>query len=243
MPRGNPDYLILSTQTIRQTDASEYMSAYDIGFARLDQGGRVIWFDDFRAGLYRNALGKNFAGLYPALDTSAGKMFGFHPSAILDPVSLNGQSVMTKLFPAAASGIIGLELAIYMPANHGTFGAEFGAVNNDEVGWFGAFTIQHTTNIVTITTDAGDVPIYTPGFAGYMEDKYIGIKITMDPATGQYQSILIGGTRVDITHLNATDQLGSMNGTAYYAASVFGGTGTKVEPCYVGYVIMTADEP
>lgn len=243
MPRGAPDYQVLQTQTIKQTTASEYVSAFDIGFSRIDQGGRVIWFDDFRAGISRMfSFGITGADI-PRLDAGFNKMYGYYPSIKLQSNVLNGNAVVGKQFSAPASGILGVEFSVYLESLHSAFVCEFGGVVSGYAGWQGFVAVRPSTNIVQIPSSAGLVTVYTPQNANNMLSRWLSMKITFEPLTGNYKEFIIGGKRIDISAYYMEDPIIDEGGTVFFDFYVNGEDAVNVKSANVGYVIMTADEP
>lgn len=243
MPRGSPDYLVLQTQTIRQTVSQEYLSAFDIGFSRFDGGGRVLWFDDFTSGVGRSVVAGNGGGASPYLTFDNGKRFGMSGGVVLDPVLLNGQSVISNYFTLPASGNIGFEAAIYFPQNFGRASIEFGGAVLGDNFVFGTMYFEEGTGKVYLSVSGGTQLVYTPNNINSFQDHYIAFKLLYNPSTGEYKSLLIGSEFIDLSGIYSDDGGILEDGTVFYSVSCFGKAGGKVEPVYLGYVIISADEP
>ncbi len=243
MPRGAPDYQQINSQTVRLEQGSVNQSVYDTGFARFDGGGRVVWFDDFRSGLYRHNLSNDAGGALPLLDVTETHLFGFSPSAKLGPVVNGGQSIMASYFPTPLSGKMGIEFTVWMSTNHGRLEISFASatINGNNYGF--GLRIEEGTNKFYIFINGGVQLVFTPATASAFENRFISVKVTFDPFSGKYSQVLLGGEFIDVSNYSPAINFSIPKGIGYYDFTCFGQSAVLKEPVYVGYVAISADEP
>lgn len=243
MPRGFPDYQTLDTKTVKLEQGSVNQSVFDTGFSRLDGGGRVVYFDDFRGGLYRYSLTYETTGVYPALAFEEGVRFGFSPSVNLNPLA-NGQIVeITHGFTLPLSNRMGIEFAVRLLSNHGRFYMYFYTHASNTQNFYAHLILDPTTNTFQIY-DGAYHTVFTPfNTNGYNNGIWKIVKLVFDPVSGMYESIYVGTDKIDLSayHLVSIGQDNS--GEAYFYFGNEATSATKKQPVYLGYICITADEP
>lgn len=243
MPRGTPDYQTLETQTVRLEQGSINQNVYDVGFSRLDGGGRVVWFDDFRAGIYRYNLTNDAGGSFPAISFEENHLYGFSPSLKFLPVVNGGVSGFDFLASLPISGKCGLEFSVYLSANHARFDVDFGFVYSGSAGTFYNLEIAETTAIISVAKIGGRETIYTPISAGQMRLRHLGLKVVVNPTTGFYDSVFVSGSKIDVSNIQHNGSFNSEPGTVYISFYIEGVSAVLKEPIYLDYLVITADEP
>lgn len=241
--RGQPDYMVLRTETARTIQSEINSGVYDVGFSRIDSGGRLIWFDDFRAGLHRYNLFIDGAGLLPLLDVSEYHMFGFSPTAKFQPVAQDGQSGLDAYFVMPVSGKIGLEFGFYKSLNGGQLDVTFVFCTSTGSNRTFSVTLDEQTSKIYITANGSLQLIYSPSISAEMENRHKAIKLIVDPSTGLYDSLLVGTGFVDLSSYLAPLSFTSDAGTVFMEFVVSGISGTYKEPIWIDYIAISADEP
>lgn len=243
MPRGAPDYLTLDTQTVRVEQGSINQSVYDIGFSRLDGGGRVVWFDDFRSGMNRYTSIESDGGLAPALNFDEGKMYGFSPSVKFNPAVNGGISGFESHLPYIQSGKVGLEFSIFMPTSHGQVNIGIATSVPGAFGHFFGVRIEETTNKVYLIKQGGVELVYTPVSPGLWNNKFVGMKMIVDPDGIVYDKLLFSTVFIDVSTVAGVNNFSSVGDTMYFTFDTTAQSAVLLQPVYLGYVALSVDEP
>ncbi len=243
MPRGTPDYTQIETQTVRLEQGTVNLNVYEIGFSRYDGGGRVVWFDDFRSGLYRHDLTFDAPGVVPSLSFAENRMFGFSPSAKFDPVGSGGSSEMIASIMLPLSNRIGAEFGLFLPTNHGHMGVNLRFGRSAGSPFAFGLIYNANTNLIEIDTSGGFVTVFTPSVASQMDNRHIVIKLTFDTITGKYVSLLVGESFIDISAYTGSLSANYPPGSATYDFYAIGASAVLKEPVFLDYVVISADEP
>lgn len=235
---ANPDYGVVSTLI----DNGDLLTS-SVGFARLDGGGRIISFDDFRAGWHRYDDQSFSGGAVAAMDFSENHLHGFSGSVRMDPVANNGVSTMIKTSYIPFSGKIGLEVGFFPALNAGryTFRLAFDA---DTSGSYQAGVyVEEDTGDVYLEIPSGAVRVYDSAIAHEWANTHVALKVVFDPFTRKYDSLIVAGVRKDISTHSLKTFSPTAVGRVTETQQVLGVGATYVEPVYLEYVITTADEP
>jgi hypothetical protein len=235
---GLPDYSFFAVETPVSDVVSERQ-----GFSRLDNRGRVLWFDDFRNGVTRWDLDSDPVGNNPLHKISSGKSVGFHGSLLLDPTEEGGYSSLYKTFMLPVSKRMGLEVAVYLPNNFGQFNFRLEHNFDGTLPYNGIVKVRFNTGEVYLQSSAGEQTIVTPSSSAYLRQKWMSIKFTADYETGQYIRCMIGNQQYDLENFSMTQSGAGFIGMTHIDVWCSGGSGVHVEPIYIGYVVISGDEP
>lgn len=242
MTHGKPDYLKIVTQSALAEDASINGIVYETGFTRMDASGRLVWMDDFRAGLNRHTLFSQDGGDIPVISSENGRMYGYSPSAMLDPKVDNGISALRFSKVIMLSGKVGIEVGLYLPLNHGNFTTSLRAHYVAGNSLTGYISIRGDSNAVYIFTDSGASAVYFGLGADTIRGINFAVKLIIDPTTQMYDSMFVFGTRHDLSAFPLINAASAESGVCSYDISVTGDAGGYVEPVFVNYVAVSADE-
>lgn len=242
MARGNPDYKVFSTQTSIYTTETELIKPYDTGFARLDSGGRIVWYENFANGLYRYNKIATGNGETPVITMENNRCYGFNPSCRLDPIAHTGQSLIQAQPRLSLSGKIGIEVCYYVPQNHGEINIILAPVIG--AGTFSGYFLRHdpTTGYFYVYTGGVYVAVYSPSEVSYFYDKFIAIKLVIDFDNSKYDTLLLGDERIYLNLAGRPNYVGGDGGSAFHSLECKSAGATLIEPAHFSYVIITADE-
>lgn len=243
MPRGLPDYGLLQTQTVLLDEGNINASVYQTGFSRLDGGGRVVLFEDFRSGLGRWVLSNTAPGAKPLIVSTDGVGAGFYPSAYFGVVGLNGvsQAILRNNMPV--SGKIGVEFGYHLLASFAQFSLTFSFTYSASITRSALMRIETTTGKFQVYISGVWQTVYTPVSTTYITGRNYGVKMVFDTVNGIWDYMLINDKKIALGYnlgLNATVEIpGSYTASfAHYGltAGNFGGA-------YLNYLVISADEP
>jgi len=243
MARGSPDYQNISTNTVRVEQGGVNSPAFDIGFSRMDGGGRVVWFDDFRAGLYRYQLDVDAGANAPELDYSEGHLYGFSPTMKLDPLVNGGITGFHTFFDMPASGKIGFEFSVYLITNHGRINTNFAMATATGANYFFGMKIDDTTHNISLSTASGYTLVFTPTVGSYFLNRHVTFKLIVDPEHGNYDKLFVGSQMMDVSSKTAAQGFTNQAGAAYFDFYNEGRSPTIKEEIWLNYLIFSADEP
>jgi len=243
MPRGQPDYgnpqLTFSTTVNNDLD----LLAIEAGVARIDNRGRIIWYDDFRGGLSRWAIYGDGGGAFPVRNIEDGKGFGHYGSVKLDPVLTSGESYIEMNSVVPISAKMGIEVSI-LPV------WSFGLFNLNLYGWFGGasgkymnFSMEATTGDIKISHAGGSATVADISSPSLIIGRWNTIKIVGNYQTGQYERLFYGNTQYDISAYAMADVSNAIGGSIGAVISTLGLSGAYIEPVYLGHVVISGDEP
>ena len=243
MPRGSPDYGLPDYSYFSVETPISDVVAERQGFTRLDNRGRVFWFDDFRNGVSRWRLDVDAGALSPVVVYDTVNAVGFYGSCKLDPVVNGGVATIDSHLSLAVSRRMGLEMCFYLVSNHGGVFIDFQHNFVDGVSKATGLFIEEGTEKIYVVTGSGNVLVVSPSSVAYMLGRWVSIKLVADFSIGKLERLLIGNTQYDISQYTTTNGVGGFSGTTYITASNEGRSAQYKEECYLGYVIISGDEP
>jgi len=242
MPRGQPDYQVLETETTHTEIGAINGNVYDIGFSRFDGGGRIVWFDDFRNGMYRcKGQGSN-GGAIPVAKFISGNTMGFGSSIELDPLVNGGSSVMNIFRMLPTSGNVGIEFGFHATPLHGNFIMNFVDYISNAAHPHTVLSIWEPDNDIKISSGGNTITVYDTSNPTFLSAYGFSLKLVINPLLGSYHSLWIANSRID---LSSYPLVAPGNGQDGICEAIFSCTGTASyhEPFYIDYVAISADEP
>lgn len=242
MSRGAPDYGQLQTETVVLELGNLNQPAFDYGFARMDGGGRVVFFEDFRAGLYRWTQSVGGTGALPVQSLTEGTMFGFYPSVLLNPIAIGQSSRISTYLSTPLSGKIGIEIGLYLLSTSGQFTVNvIPASLSTKYGYY-AWRILASNRSFQVANGGAFVDIYTPSASSKLEARRISTKVVIDPNDGIIETVFFNGLRYSGSW--AKTGAGSFTGSDLTYIYIAGeGAVGFIGGIYIGYVVVTCDEP
>ena len=243
MARGGPDYGTLDTETVIKDIDEISVDISRTGFSRMDGGGRVVWFDDFSMGLSRVSVFGTGGGATPVPVMENDRAFGLSPSLKLDPVVNTGQSIVGQIVPLPLSGKLGLEFGYYMPVDHGSLTVVFAPFIT--YGLHEGFLLNYhqSTDEISLYVDSGYQAIYTPLTTDYTQDRRLQIKMVVNPETQKYERVFFGTSKISTPYNGRSNYIGGDVGGAFFQFIYKGEGASNKTPFYLGYVLISADEP
>jgi hypothetical protein len=243
MARGLPDYANPEYGVVSTLIDNADLVVFNTGFARLDGGGRMVSFNDFRAGWHQYDDQAFGGAASPVMDFSEKHMHGFAGSVRLDPVVNGGIAAMVRTSYIPFSGKIGLEVGFYPSLNVGDFIFRLAYSPSVGVTNTAGFYIPAGTSNVRIEIPASTVLVYTETQVQEWADSHIAIKLVFDPFAQKYDNIIIAGVRQDISSYSVRTSAAGLVSRVSEIVIVNGSGATNIEPGWLEYVILTADEP
>jgi hypothetical protein len=243
MARGSPDYNLpdYSFFTV-ETPVSDVVAERQ-GFSRLDNRGRVLWFEDWRNGLAR--MTKD----YDSVPTQVKHLYrngygvGFHGLVELDPLANSGFASVSNGFMLPVSKRIGLEFSFLLGGQSGQLS---GLLNHNYDGTNAkASRIQVAANGASIAIHAsdGDHTIFTPSLALYLQVRFVSVKFVIDVEQGKYVRAMLGNTQYDLSNYSLSSGGVGLSGDTYVQIGVEGSSAINKNPVDIAYIIISGDEP
>jgi hypothetical protein len=243
MSRGHPDYNVADISFFSVDNPNSDVIAERSGFARLDNRGRVIWFDDFRQGLHRWTPQSNATGSDPVHVYDDELSVGFHGSILFDPVGNNGTSQIDTNLVLPVAQRLGIEVSLRLISNMPEINVVLEHAYTQGNYHYGQFSIeQGTGNIYKGTIGGGDL-LFSPPSAGYLVNSWISMKLVLDFENDAYFRFLLGNQQYD---LSGSLTVSAGTGLSGYTGIIIRSTGYNpddFEPFYLGYVVISGDEP
>ena len=243
MPRGLPDYGLLQAQTVSIEEGNINASALDVGFCRLDGGGRIVFFDDFRAGSNRWDLSSVAPGLVPYFRSDLLVGAGYYPSLYLDPVGANGYSVARVTGNMPVSGKIGVEFGYYLKSLHGIVYFQMDYQYALNVGYSARFRINYFTDSIGSWNGTQYVDLFPIGAAGLLLSKNLGLKFVVDGVNGLFDYLLVSDYKIPMGYPVVVSGATSLPGRYAFQVQHFGQSATYKAGMYLNYLVISADEP
>lgn len=235
---GNPDYSFFTVETPTSDIVSERL-----GFSRLDNRGRVLFIDDFTSGLHRWGLDMGASGIAPILTYNIVDDMSKGGSVKIDPVADASLSMMHKIFVLPVSRRLGIEIGLYLISNFGRINIFLEHAITEGVTKSANLIIEHQTGNVEIAAlSSTPVIIQNPALAGFV-NRWMSLKIVANYETGYYERLMFGNHQYDISNYQMGSGVFGLSGTTYIEIMNEGRSATYKEECYLGYVIISGDEP
>jgi hypothetical protein len=235
---GNPDYTFFTVETPISDVVAERQ-----GFSRLDNRGRVLWFEDWRMGVTR--LNKDYDNnASQVLHTlSLGEGIGYHGIVKLDPLANNGFAGLAIRFMLPVSKRIGLEFGFFLPGSNGQL---FVSLEHNYTG-----TTRKAGNLEIKAAGAGIAiqdpnalqTIYTPTNPTYLQGGFTSVKYVVDVSINKFIRAMIGNQEYDISQYDLQSGSLGLVGDTYISFYCNGVSATNRQPVYVSYIVVSGDEP
>lgn len=243
MPRGLPDFGLLQTQTVSIEEGGINQSAYDIGFARMDGGGRVVFFDDFRAGANRWDLYQGGVGLAPYFKNDIGVGAGFFPSLYFDPVGATGYSFAELASNLPVSGKIGFEFGYHLLPLHGEIHFQVTYWYTANVSYVAKFRLDNYTDTVGYWNGSTYVDLFPLGNPGVLLGINLSIKFVVDSVNGLYDYLLVSDYKIPMGYPMQVGSSLNLPGKYIFHIENYGADASFKKAMYLNYLVVSADEP
>ena len=243
MPRGNndygnPDYSFFTVET-----PTGDLFAERLGFSRLDNRGRILWMDDFASSLSRWGADADAGGVIPVHTYGVVDAIGYSGSVKIDPLVNGGSSMLYKPFLLPVTRRMGIEAGIYLNSNFGRININLQHCVTQGAGYSASLYINNQTAELYITTSGGNHTLIIPSSVSDYVNKWIGVKLVANFETGKYERVMIANTQYDLSAYGMTTGVSGLSGSTYAEISDEGRSVTYKEEMYLGYVVISGDEP
>jgi hypothetical protein len=243
MARGHSDYGAFETDYfVIETPLSDVIAERQ-GFSRLDNRGRIIYFDDFRAGSMRWELGNNAPGVVPAYTIANPYSIGYHGSMLLDPVGDNGVSQLFTALVLPVSKKLGVEVGMRLLSNFGDIEIILGHNYDGTTSKLATFQIEGGTGKIQIRNNTTLTDIFTPSAVAQVLQSWISVKFVIDIENNSWERAMLGNQQFDLESYSLKNSVSSLQGYTELIIRNTGASVTLIEPVYIGYVVISGDEP
>lgn len=243
MPRGTPDYGNPNYTFSSVVNDNMDLLSMNAGVARIDNRGRIIWYDDFRGGLSRWAISASGSGITPILTQESGFSFGHYGSVKLDPFILGGESTMEMQSVAPVSEKIGIEVSVYPVQGFASFSLNLYGWHTGSNGKYMAFYLESGTGDIKINHLSGLAMVADISSSALVMGRWNTIKLVGNYLTGKYERLLYGNTQYDISSYFMPNVSNAIGGHISIGITVESVANPNFEPVYIGHVIISGDEP
>lgn len=243
MPRGSPDYGLPDYSFFSVETPISDVVAERQGFSRLDNRGRVLWFDDFRASLYRWQKDNDAPGVIPIHTLNKNLGVGYYGNVKLLPVGNAGVSQCSNRLVLPVSKRLGIETSFNFTDNSGDFGFAVQHAIVDGVMKSASVQVLPSSGEVKIYIPGGQQSVFTPSNVNYLRSSFVSLKVVSDFETGKYIRLMLGNNQYDISSYTMPNGIAGISGNTYFSFSSNGVDAIHINPVYVAYVIISGDEP
>lgn len=243
MARGHPDYNVADISFFSVDNSNADIIAERAGFSRLDNRGRVIWFDDFRQGLFRWSLQNNGTGLDPVHLYSEELSVGFHGAVKLDAVANNGVSQMDTSLVLPVSKRLGVEVSIRLISGFGDVEINLSHNYSGTTARDAIFYIAASTGAIKIYDNLTSRTVFTPSNVSQLLNSWITVKFVVDLENNRWMRAMLGNQQFDLSSYALRTGASSLNGFTEVIIRNTGIDATNKEEWYCGYVVISGDEP
>lgn len=243
MARGHPDYNALDITFFSKVDPNADVIAEQSGFARLDNRGRVLWFDDFRQGLNRWNQQNGSGGTDPIHILSEELSIGYHGSIKLDCLVNSGISMIDTTLVLPVSKRLGVEVGLRLVANCGDVEINLSHSYSNAVTKTALFYVESGTGAIVIYDGFTRRTIFTPSSVGIILNSWITVKFVVDLETNTWVRCLLGNQQFELSQYALRNGTAGLQGYTEVILRNTGTTATLKEEWYCGYVIISGDEP
>lgn len=254
MARGTPDGKIDEFLYASQASDVSIVSNMLWGFSPLDGRGRVVYMDTFNNGLMGVDAYSTGAGVNPAWNNIA-PVFSPPYSAKVDPGVVSGdRSIVGRHSFMGVTPRVGIESAFYFTQTTPGYSivldytlAKNNAAGNQN-GFFAVLRYDHASGNWQIYVAGGTwTTIFhnntnTPTAGAEM---WIQHKLVCDFYTGKYIRAMIGDSSYDLSTYNmyTPGPITPIFKGYLYGESRSESYGAGTTPGYIGYILITKDEP
>jgi len=243
MSRGTPDYGIPDYQVaIEQNDLSIF-SLVESGFTFMDGKGRIIWYENFKQGLYKWNISAGGGGEIPSHIASFAYSYGFYGCVVLNPVVNGGDVVMLAQQNISFAKRAGLEVYMNMASNHGRCTFSIQVSDIDVHAYTAKIYVEEGTGDIYLVHSGGTTKIYDMPNNSYISNHWTNLKIVGDVSTGAYFRFTIGGNQIDVSAYTMVEVSTGIKGRATIDLRNDGKTGGNTGQLYIGGVLLSVDEP
>jgi hypothetical protein len=243
MARGQPDYNVPEYTFFSIETPNSDLFSERMGFSRLDNRGRILWVDDFRNGINRWKVANDNGGANPIHFFQTPFVLGYNGSVKINSQVNTGISEFFSDLILPVSRIMGFEVGLYLPSNYAQVEIVLSHKFSTSFGKGANLFITPATGEIVLHNGAGDHSVFTPSAIADLTNRWVVIKVVADFSTGKYVRVMIGNTQYDVSNLDLdTGNIGLVGATQIEVATL-GTSATNKEPVYVGYVIISGDEP
>lgn len=212
------------------------------GVLSMDGRGRVVVLDDFDAGLGSWKATTAGAGVAPVAVNIADKMFRGPVVAKLAPVAVGGVSGISRDLYLAKLSRTGIETNFLLGANSADIDLTVSAYNSDDSRTYSAtLRYRQADQHWTLSTAGTPVVLDWSTFL-FPGPGWMPVKLVVDPLTKTAVRAVIAGVEVDLTGAGTLSSFLAAPGYCSYLVRAVG-LDTHVNPLYLGYAILTSDEP
>lgn len=251
MARGTPDGRIENLTYATQTSDLAFISNMLWGFSPIDGKGRVWYLDTFNNGLGGFGFTNTGAALGPRLYSNASNGLGFIfcPPNSVELVTGIATGDLSQIWRQIQFGIntrVGLETSILFSSACPRYVLIVDYKPRGKNGYIGTLQLNTTRDYWQIINQAGtpvDVFAVNEGGGTPAIQTLQQIKLVCDFATGYYVRAMIGENLVDLSAHQMQASAITYHGFMTIALRARSLGVSTTQNGYLGYVLLTRDEP
>jgi hypothetical protein len=243
MSRGYPDYNVADITFFSKDDPNSDVIAQQSGFSRLDNRGRIVWFDDFRNGLIRWSPSNNGTGINPIHLVGSELSVGYNGAVKFDPVANNGISMIDTDLVLPVAKKIGIEVGLRLFANYADVEIRLGHSYQEGSPKDAILYIRSGTGKIDIYNNLVNTTIYTVSSLAYFLNSWISIKYVIDIENNKWVRALLGNQQIELSSYSLRSGTLGLSGSTNLLIRATGTSAVLKSAWYLGYVVVSGDEP
>lgn len=240
MARGYPDYAnpVYSVAS-RNLDFSS-LGMYISGIRSIDERGRVVFWDNFREGLFHWTAQAVGDGVAPVLTNGQPEIPPVSVGMNHGTVTFGGSSRLFYYVYTHHSLRLGLQVGIMMQSSHCYYDLYITARQGGaDLG--GSIRINGSTGQVSVRTAGAYLAV--PGLVHTLASLcYTTVKFVVDLGTGFYDRFMIGPIEYDLSAYALYTDIAATEGQAQLRIWATGLDGSD-PGILIGHTVFTIDEP
>ena len=229
-----------------QPDNTELFQAIT-GVNLIDGLGRTLYMTQFNSGMAGWVTFNSAAALEPYL---AGGGIGINPNivgqsytCVLDAGIVAGHTArLEKYLSLYDQHQLGIEIGYRIIGNPPNLQIGLNHRMRGRVTYRAIITIQHTLDIISILTEAGNIVLTGISMSTLPAGTEIQVKMVIDTNLGRYLRFMFNDRSLQVRNIALQEGTALVDG--YYMAQIAAlNSGTTSRSLRIGYVRLTRDEP
>lgn len=240
MARGYPDYNNPVYSLASKNIDFGILALAQMGIASIDGRGRIVWFENWREGIYKWSLNNAGDAFPPRLTTTRSFIAPASCEFVYGTLAGVGEVGITRETTLYSPGRLGVEFSLSMSNLNNDFRLYFRVGTLTEI-MLALLTIHSSTGDVIIQDDITDRTITNVlGQLGVVT--FIPVKLVVDFITHSFVRLMIGELSFDLSQYVTWDLMPVSREFVSVGFDVLA-TGAVYTSDFLGHVIFTTDEP
>jgi hypothetical protein len=241
--RGGPDWNAPDYQlSAVQVDTADIADRL-LGFARLDQRGRIVVLETWRDGLGAWLAGFSGTGVLPAV--MADNSLAFVGTSYMQfdvGATLNSQSYVERNQYLGEAKRIGLEASLVLHTGVADANLVVSYQRRGGTDYSADLRYRTGTDAWRVVTGAAVSQVLDVPGLGLLGESHVQVKLVADFETGFYSRLLLGEIEYDLSEIPLRTDLALDEGKCLWQVGAIA-VDISRQTLQNGYIILTKDEP